>query len=921
MKEQEKFEDIETIAQYGTKSLEQMERHAAVNAGFHDYEQDSFADKQMIGNLCTQYKVFFESDPKFSSFLDEMKAYADLDPYNHEDYLKEQEFVQKLPQVIEEMNTILDEQEQEFLLSNGVGNEKAKAAYDKLSPAEKQKVDREFVLKEETIDNRRRALASFEMYFSNIRRGELKDLDNLSPENAEAIKTEDAKKKYSKTEFTDEQGRKCYYINSVGTKLDNSIDRDGLTKFERGLALLGDLSSRDVEMRDAPLFPHEPRLTDISQQYSGECYLYAALQDLVRLYPQKIKNMIKDNEDGTCTVRFFGKTTNKETNQPEFHPVYVRVDKIIPKFGTNMDRMANDCLWVNMIERAYAMSGLHKTAGEETNLPIDLSDEKNAKWKPSIKEIEGGHEYEALETLLGSEGVRIQIAKPDYSKVCDENAKLRGSLDNLQKIKDMDVQSADSITRHAFFKFYQKVGGKLSEAELQAMDEDKLISTLDNVCATGDGYEYFEDAYNVIKKTVEKVLEDSKGVPLTSYTIQSKISFAFSNSIEEYSKKNPSLDDREMEKIEGFFRGYYDKVREGILEAGFAAEIPGTPLKDKFFNDIKVNLDKGFPLSCGTKGTGNTIYATEKHAYSLIGAHKTNDVPPVYFFRVKNPHTKLASENGMEYTNENGQMVGKWVNVEDGIFDIKMEDFLRDYEYVYANGSPELEAQPHRKVEGYDIIAEGDVTENERGIMTAGRLTDIMKVSNDLYDAMVSTNSKYSNDSEEYKNLLEGIKQFRHNLASANGKTDIDMKKLTDPLVELTVKYDKHVKGQILGPSKRQQSRQAVCKEIRKVMEAINNGRNPLHEYQREYAKTLAEKFYDMNGIKDKSKIDEVAERMFNNKAFRKIANDTNITRITSPEKGQVEQHLKKIESNLKGRGVDKGIDMATMKPKTGPAL
>ena len=78
---------------------------------------------------------------------------------------------------------------------------------------------------------------------------------------------------------------------------------------------------------------------------------------------------------------------------------------------------------------------------------------------------------------------------------------------------------------------------------------------------------------------------------------------------------------------------------------------------------------------------------------------------------------------------------------------------------------------------------------------------------------------------------------------------------------------------------------------------------------------------FHMNGIKDKSKIDEVAERMFNNKAFRKIANDTNITRITSPEKGQVEQHLKKIESNLKGRGVDKGVDMATMKQKTGPAL
>ena len=49
----------------------------------------------------------------------------------------------------------------------------------------------------------------------------------------------------------------------------------------------------------------------------------------------------------------------------------------------------------------------------------------------------------------------------------------------------------------------------------------------------------------------------------------------------------------------------------------------------------------------------------------------------------------------MEYKNENGEVVGKWVNVKDGIFDMQLEDFIADYRYVYKNGSKELEATPH----------------------------------------------------------------------------------------------------------------------------------------------------------------------------------------------------------------------------------
>ncbi|MCR5291798.1 MAG: hypothetical protein K6E28_02780 [Eubacterium sp.] len=919
MKEEEKFEDIETIAQYGTKSLEQMERHAAVSAGFHDYEQDSFADKQMIANLCTQYKVFFEDNPKFSKFLDEMNAYAELDPYEHNNYLKEMNYVTNLSSKIEEMHRLLDEQEKEFLVSEDNSDIEA---YNKLSEQDKMKADREYVLKEETIDNRRRALLSFEAYFENIRRGNLKDMDGLSDDANDKIKEANKISGRTLIDFEDEQGRKCYYINSSGAALDTKIDREDLTFAENKLATLGDLTLKDVEMKNAPLFPHEPRMTDISQQFSGECYLYSALQDITRLYPEKIKDMIKDNDDGTCTVRFFAKSQKKTEgygSETVYHPVYVRVDKIVPKFGFGYDRMANDCLWVNMIERAYAMSGLHETYDEPTNLPVDLNDEKykDKPWKPSISAIEGGHEYNALETLLGPAGVPKEITKPTVTDINQENDKLQTALDKLEKVKYVDVKSADSITRHAFYTLYKKKGGDLPESEIQKMDEKKLIKLMEDKCSKGDNYEYFEDAYKVIKATAQKVIDMTADRQMTSFMMTCKLGVALSDSIEEF---YPEADSDELKVADTAIRSVYSDIREGLLEAGFKAEIPETPLKDKFFNEIKDALDKGLPLSCGSNQE-KTKYATTRHAYSLIGAFKSEDVPPKYFFRIKNPHTKLEYANGMEYKNENGELVGNWVNVKDGIFDMQLENFIADYKYVYKNGSKELEATPHRKVQGYDIITEGDVVKNEENTITAGRLTDIMKVSNDLYDAMVSTNSKHSKDSPEYKNLLEGIKQFRHNLASAYGRSHQDMQKLTEPLIDLVQKYEQHVDDQLLGASKRQTRRKAVCAEIRKTVRAMDKGLNPLHEYQKEYAWKLVDKYDDMNGIKDKSQINEVAERMFKNKAFRKVVNSTNITKMSKPDKGQMEQHLSKIETSLKGRGVDKGVDMATMKQKTGPIL
>ena len=74
------------------------------------------------------------------------------------------------------------------------------------------------------------------------------------------------------------------------------------------------------------------------------------------------------------------------------------------------------------------------------------------------------------------------------------------------------------------------------------------------------------------------------------------------------------------------------------------------------------------------------------------------------------------------------------------------------------------------------------------------------------------------------------------------------------------------------------------------------------------------EKYFAIKGIDDKAAINEVAERLYNNKAFRGIANNTNIMIMKKPAKGQLERDIEKIENSLKGRGIDKRIDMATMR-------
>ena len=71
------------------------------------------------------------------------------------------------------------------------------------------------------------------------------------------------------------------------------------------------------DRRNDALFPHEPSMNDIEQRALGDCYLQAGISALVMNHPEKLKEGMRDNGDGTVTVRFFKSRDKLEESEKE----------------------------------------------------------------------------------------------------------------------------------------------------------------------------------------------------------------------------------------------------------------------------------------------------------------------------------------------------------------------------------------------------------------------------------------------------------------------------------------------------------------------------------------------------------------------------------------------------------------------------
>ena len=199
------------------------------------------------------------------------------------------------------------------------------------------------------------------------------------------------------------------------------------------------------DQTDTPLFSHEPVVNDLKQRLVSNCYMVAGTTGLVHLNPALLKECIKDNSDGTVTVRLYDyvKVENKqqsaeqqpaadvqedqleetdqkfehydelkafedadEVDQYELRPVYIKVTKEIPRIA-GTDALSAGALWMQMIEKACAYLGRSKTPGG-----------KKRHGYQSLWYGEGG---EFLERLLG---ISRQVVNKDTQ--ADQDALFEG---------------------------------------------------------------------------------------------------------------------------------------------------------------------------------------------------------------------------------------------------------------------------------------------------------------------------------------------------------------------------------------------------------------------------------------------------------------------------------------------------------------
>lgn len=255
--------------------------------------------------------------------------------------------------------------------------------------------------------------------------------------------------------LSDQEQTELQKLRSYQTQLFGQCDGTLEIPANAGVRYVSDRTgfTTDIHWRKkdrTPLFCHEPRISDLNQGEVGDCYFVATLAAVVNREPDLIKQNMKDNGDGTVTVRFF-----REALFGDPKPFYVKVDKSIAGGEQSYKNGLTGAMWPKLYEKAFIASGLRKN-----------------RWftRYSPKDIESGMTEDAALYITGREAKTLydNNGTTSFEKYRDPNSKLaRRFKEHVQRMKTLLQEATDNhqILMGGTFQYFRTEGEKTSSQE------------------------------------------------------------------------------------------------------------------------------------------------------------------------------------------------------------------------------------------------------------------------------------------------------------------------------------------------------------------------------------------------------------------------------------------------------------------------
>lgn len=405
-----------------------------------------------------------------------------------------------------------------------------------------------------------------------------------------------------------------------------------------------------------------------------------------------------------------------DLEEPEAVPIYVTVDKKVPRV-MGADFYAANSLWVSMIERAYAASGLHNRTSkqpdsakdraalkkflenekillkqENPSLTLQEMDYLLAKkqraymedYRRSYKNIEGGSSSEFIETLTG-------IATQDH-KLGDilwkkDDAEMWNEAECL-KTAITEISRSFTHFSTSFFVFDQlNIRKDATQDYIVKMLKNLYQSKESRVTAT-DLLEHFCKMENWIENLDEKVKD-------SSHNLDKKELERFMNELREKlpEKINEAIHDHRLQVQYDPMSGEYT---EGALREYEAIE-------NALRNHIPVGVGTvNFQGGSGKGLNGEPVEGgiVGRHAYAIVGVKEMDGKK---FVKMRNPWR--AGDTGyVKCTKPGANAVFERVKYNDnpfsffsrqkeqGTFYLELNDFLKNVNNIYYNSNQPVTA-------------------------------------------------------------------------------------------------------------------------------------------------------------------------------------------------------------------------------------